>query len=358
MATAGSRSVFHSRLLPTEKEETLAAEKPTNVFNAGQAIIRENSPGDSAYIILKGKVQVTKIIDGQKVVLDTLGPGSIFGEMSLLDGRPRSATVTAVAPTVLSIVDSRRFQSILNSMPREVRPLFASLSDRLRHTSQLVSVLNQRERLLYSASMLAYSICGSKGDSRERGKAVKLRDLVYESCRVLAVDHVKIEEVLVALADTSLALVEKAEKSDERIFVITDIEFFAGFIDYLSEKLSYIPGFPLPAHKYSVLSSKAQEVLFHLKNVAGMLPNDKDGNSHYDFDLYVKQSVASLGIGVKEAILSLQSLSAGGHVKLNKFSEVVQNKAIVYRHADISQAQLILLQSEEFDKIYRKLTAQ
>jgi len=332
------------------------AEKANNVYESGQVIIRENSPGDCAYIILKGKVEITKIIDGQKVVLDTMGPGSIFGEMSLLDGRPRSATVCAVAPTVLSIVDNRRFQAILNSIPREVRPLFASLSDRLRHTSQMVSVLHQRERLIYSASVLAHSICGVKGQPRERGRAINLRDLVYESCRVLAIDHEKIEGIYSTLASTSLALVENAAQEEDRLFVITDMDFFSGFIDFLSEKLSYIPGFPVPGKKYSVLSVKAQEVLFHLKNVAGALQEDSEGCCHYDFDRYVKDCVAVLGMGVKEAILSLQNLSAGGHVKLKKFSEVVQNKAVVYRQDDISQAQLILLQSEEYDKIYRQIS--
>jgi len=68
-------------------------------FEPGQVIIRENTPGDSAYIILSGRVEVTKRIEGQPVVLVRLGPGSIFGEMSLLDGSPRSATATAMETT-------------------------------------------------------------------------------------------------------------------------------------------------------------------------------------------------------------------------------------------------------------------
>jgi len=325
-------------------------------FEPGQVILRENSPGDSAYIILSGKVEISKVIEGQRVVLDRLGPGSIFGEMSLLDGRPRSATVTAVEPTRLSVVTSARFQAILNSIPKEVRPLFSSLSERLRHTSRMVSVLGQRERLLYSTCVLLHTLSALKGIRRDRGVALPKRDVILEAIRVLAIVHEKVEEVIDSLAETELANLEPGKNAGDTLFVIADSDQLGAFIDFLSEKLSHIPGFPLPSRKYSVLSGKAQELLFFLKNMAETLPRDENGRSHYDFDRYVKESVAGLHWGVKDAILNLQNLATSGHLKLVKFSDLVQNKAIVYNARDISQAQMILLQADDFERIYRKLT--
>ena len=179
-------------------------------YGSGDLIIRENTSGDSAYIIIKGMVEVSKVIDGQRVVLDSLGPGSIFGEMSLIDGRPRSATVTALEATTLSLVDSKRFQVILNTIPREVRPLFSSLSGRLRNTNKLVSVLNQRSRLIYSAySLLSLRLAG-QCEKNGNVISVKLEDVVFEGCRVLAVEKERLEEVYQALANTTLANLDKS----------------------------------------------------------------------------------------------------------------------------------------------------
>ena len=333
----------------------MAEKIKSHQFDPGQVILRENTPGDSAYIILSGEVEITKIIEGQRVVLDTLGPGSIFGEMSLLDGSPRSATVTAKVPTLLSIVDRGRFQAILNAIPKEVRPLFSALSDRLRHTSRMVSVLSQRERLLYSICVLIHSQASLKGIARGQGKALSHQDTVLDACRVLAIVHEKIVDIIVLLASTSLIEFAESDRKDDKLIVIPDPQLFGAFIDFLSEKLSYIPGFPLPTRKYSILADKAQEILFFLKNTAGALPTDEEGYSHYDFDRYVKDCISKLGYGVKDAILLLQNLSVSGHVRLEKFSKVVQNKAIVYNAVEIAQAQMILLQADEFEKLYNGL---
>jgi CRP/FNR family transcriptional regulator, cyclic AMP receptor protein len=324
-------------------------------FEPGQVILRENSPGDSAYIVLSGAVEVSKHIEGQRVVLVRLGPGSIFGEMSLLDGSPRSASATAVETTRVSLIDRHRFQAIMNAIPKEVRPLFTALSERLRNTSKLVSALSIRERLIYSICSLLRMSAGLKGTHQGEGIILFYRDFLYEVCRVLAFAEERIEEAIRDVASTGLIRVEQAEKPEESLLVVPDCSQFGAFVDFLSERLSHIPGFPMPSRKYSVLSDKAQEILYFLKNQSGRLPRDENGRSHYDFDRYVKEIVASQNWGVKDAILRLQELAGSGAVKLVKFSDLTQSKAIVYNVSDITQAQLILLQSDQFDEVYRQL---
>ena len=91
----------------------MAEQAKIQEFEAGQVILRENTPGDCAYIILSGGVEITKRIEGQRVVLVRLGAGGIFGEMPLIDGSPRSATVTATEPTRVSAINNRRFRKKL-----------------------------------------------------------------------------------------------------------------------------------------------------------------------------------------------------------------------------------------------------
>ncbi|MEA2064257.1 MAG: cyclic nucleotide-binding domain-containing protein [Gemmatimonadota bacterium] len=334
----------------------MAGPTKNETYEADQVILREDKPGDCAYIIISGEVEVTKRIEGQKVVLVRLGPGGIFGEMSLIDGSPRSATVTALEPTVLSVIDNRRFQVILNRIPPEVRPLFGSLADRLRNTNEMVSSLSQQERLIYSICSLTRLLAGSKATPRgEDGCVFDYRDLMHEVLRVLAYSQKKIEDGFRALAQAKLFEIEQGEKTGSKTLYIPDTFRFGAFVDFLSERLSSVPGFPVASRKYCSLSEKAQNILYYLKNRSSHLPRDDNGRSHYDFDQYVKESVESLKHGVKDAILRLQELAAAGAVRLDKLSPLTQGKAIVYNVADITQAQLILLMADEFEQMYTEL---
>lgn len=333
----------------------MAESSNTVQFESGQVIIRENTPGDSAYIILSGRVEVSKRIEGQAVVLVTLGPGSIFGEMSLLDGSPRSATARAMEPTRLSVIDRRRFQTIMNAIPREVRPLFSSLSERLRNTNRLVSALSLRERLIYSVcSLINMSLAAQDGSLGEEA-SLNYRDTLLEICRVLAFSEDRIVQTISDLSGTGLCRIVDAPKPEDKQLVVADPVQFGCFVEFLAERLAHVPGFPVPTRKYSVLSEKAQEVLFFLKNQCGRLPRDRDGRSHYDFDRYVKEIVGGLGYGVKDAILRLQELAASGALRLIKDSPLVEGKAIVYDARDISRAQTVLLQAGDFDRLYTGL---
>ena len=78
-------------------------------YAAGAVIVHEHDCGDTAYLIEHGQVEVSKDLDGQTVHLAYLGAGDIFGEMSMIDEKPRSATVTAVTETVVSALQRDDF---------------------------------------------------------------------------------------------------------------------------------------------------------------------------------------------------------------------------------------------------------
>ena len=95
---------------------------------AGKVVTREGTAGREFFVIADGRVTVT-MPDGSEV---TLGPGSFFGEMSLLDGGPRVATVTAATPLHLLVVDRRSFRALLASTPSVTEKMLAELARRLR----------------------------------------------------------------------------------------------------------------------------------------------------------------------------------------------------------------------------------
>lgn len=79
------------------------------VFYAGAEIIKQGTAGTEMFVIEKGRVEIWKGSADQKTVLGEIGPGAVFGEMALIDERPRMANATALDETVCKVVDKALF---------------------------------------------------------------------------------------------------------------------------------------------------------------------------------------------------------------------------------------------------------
>ena len=113
----------------TVKELTQIARAADEVdVEPGTSIVTQGSLGHEFYLLVSGKVSVTR--DGAEVA--QLGPGQYFGELSLLDGAQRNATVTAVEPSVLLVLGQREFAAVLDSSPGVARKLLTQMAARLR----------------------------------------------------------------------------------------------------------------------------------------------------------------------------------------------------------------------------------
>lgn len=95
---------------------------------AGTEIVTEGQIGHEFYLILEGSAVVRK--GGRKVA--TLGPGSYFGEMALLDKGPRSATVVTETASSLVVIGQREFTAVLDQVPAVAHKLLVSMAARLR----------------------------------------------------------------------------------------------------------------------------------------------------------------------------------------------------------------------------------
>ena len=116
----------------------------TITFKKGDDIIEEGTLGDCAYIIEQGSVEVSKLTPhGEKQVLGVLEKSEIFGEMGLIDGLPRCATVTALENCVMSVCSRETFNSLADHNPESLLPIFKVLVRRLRSTLSLVEALQK-----------------------------------------------------------------------------------------------------------------------------------------------------------------------------------------------------------------------
>ena len=105
--------------------------KETVNFAAGQTVFKAGNPGEVMFVIIEGEVEIR---DGSSI-LETAGPGAIFGELALIDDEPRSATVVAKTDCRLVPVDRHRFEFMVQETPFFALAVMKVLADRLRRTS-------------------------------------------------------------------------------------------------------------------------------------------------------------------------------------------------------------------------------
>lgn len=106
--------------------------------DAGTTLARQGARGLEFLLIVEGSARVEK--DGKLIA--RLGAGDFFGEMSLLDGQPRSATVVADSPVVLLVVDVRSFARLLDTVPGLSKKVMATLCERLRAADETITHRN------------------------------------------------------------------------------------------------------------------------------------------------------------------------------------------------------------------------
>ncbi len=103
--------------LPPGRLEGAARRLVAVPVEAGEVIVRQGHAADRFYVIDSGQVRVTQATDGEERALRELGPGDFFGEIGLLRGIPRTATVTATTPGVLYALDADAFGELVGSGP-------------------------------------------------------------------------------------------------------------------------------------------------------------------------------------------------------------------------------------------------
>jgi CRP/FNR family cyclic AMP-dependent transcriptional regulator len=106
---------------------------------AGTVLFRAGDAGDAMYLIERGKVRIcVQATDGHELTLTELGRGDFFGEMALLDGQRRSASAVVADDARLAVLSREHFLSFMRSSPNVALEMLTALTNRLRHTDELL----------------------------------------------------------------------------------------------------------------------------------------------------------------------------------------------------------------------------
>jgi CRP/FNR family transcriptional regulator len=128
--------------LDAESAATLESALTRRTLARGHVVFREGDPGDRLFVVLDGKVKISRAaLDGRENLLAVLGVSEMFGELSLFDPGPRTATATTITETVLASLDHDDLRPLLTERPGVAVQLLAALAQRLRRTNEAMADL-------------------------------------------------------------------------------------------------------------------------------------------------------------------------------------------------------------------------
>jgi CRP/FNR family transcriptional regulator, cyclic AMP receptor protein len=113
-------------------------------FAEGQILFREGDPPDSVFRLLSGSVEILRELDGDPILLGTVGAGQFLGEMGVVENRPRSATARAASEVEVEILTPTEFFDQIARSPQAARELIQRLSQRLRQADD--RIVNEERR--------------------------------------------------------------------------------------------------------------------------------------------------------------------------------------------------------------------
>lgn len=201
-------------------------EKFGREFPAGTVIFREGDVGNEMFVIQSGTVNIVKSVRGVEKVLVTLGPGAFFGEMAIINQKPRSATAVVVEKARLLVIGPKTFDSMIRSNGEIAVRMIKVLAQRLQEADEQIENLMLRDhnsRVVHYLSQLA-----TRGESVPGGTLVEVS--VDSLAKKIGLENRQVEEVLQKLLKARLV------RQHERGLLIHDVNRLREFLEFLEMK--------------------------------------------------------------------------------------------------------------------------
>jgi CRP/FNR family transcriptional regulator, cyclic AMP receptor protein len=205
--------------------DELAAKLAPKSYRRAEVIFHQDDPGSAMHIVKSGQVKIaTTSPEGEEVIMAILKDSDFFGELSLLDDKPRSANAVAMEATQTLMLRRADFTDMMARHPEMVAGVLASLAERLRRTDQLLEdavFLDLPARL----SKRLLELAQKHGVKTEKGWEIDLRLTQQDLAAALGVTRVALNKHLGRLQDDDLISLEgkriiitRAEELRKRVY--------------------------------------------------------------------------------------------------------------------------------------------
>jgi CRP/FNR family cyclic AMP-dependent transcriptional regulator len=194
-------------------------------FPKGTTLFREgDTKGKEMYIIHSGKVKISREVGDQEAVLAYLGQGEFFGEMAILNNKPRSATAVILEDSKLLVIDPKTFETMIKNNAEVAFRMIKKLADRIEETDKKIEILmikDTNSRVVHALESLIQSI----GKQRDGGVMLPVTPDELIAKAGVAASHAR--EVLDKLTKAKII-----DLSAEGVFV-RDVGKLRKFVDFL-----------------------------------------------------------------------------------------------------------------------------
>jgi CRP-like cAMP-binding protein len=198
-------------------------------FPKGTVLFREGEPGKEMYVVQQGRVHISKRVGDVEKILSTLGQGEFFGEMSILNNAPRSATATCAEDSKLLVIDPKTFEAMVRGNAEIALRMIKKLSDRLQEADHQIENLLHRD----AASRVVHWLTGVAEKAPQGPTGRKIDVTPQELAARVGVKPEQADEVLMKLLKAKIVTVHPDG------MVVPDLGKLQQFLEFLQMKAQF-----------------------------------------------------------------------------------------------------------------------
>lgn len=222
----GLSSVSIFQKLNQSELEQLAKIVVQEKFPTDKVIFFEGDRSNVLYVIRSGSVRVYQTsLDGKEKTINTLGPGNFFGEMGLLDGAPRLASVAANEETVLLGISQKDFRALTHKSPEVLWKVLEALCDRIRKMDEEILDMSFRD-VPYRVMRTLIRLSKEHGEQRLDGLRINIKLTPQILANMIGANHERVAGLLNKMQE------EKILRREGDHLLITDPQGFERSLEY------------------------------------------------------------------------------------------------------------------------------
>jgi CRP/FNR family cyclic AMP-dependent transcriptional regulator len=209
-------------------------------YPAGEVLFREGDPGDFMYVIQSGEVEIRRSIGEVERVLAILPAGEFFGEMALINQRPRSATAVVRRESRLLVIEGRTFEAMIRGKTEIAVRMIKTLAGRLERANQQIEILllpNSNHRVVQCLRRMSEEQLEAAGGASNNAEAaifipVQIEDI---ASRVALSPH-EVSEIMERLKSASLVMNAEDAGIGGSGYVVPEVGRLLDFLEFLELK--------------------------------------------------------------------------------------------------------------------------
>lgn len=208
-------------------------------FPPGMVLFEEGQPGDYMYVVQSGEVEIRRQVGETERVLAVLPPGEFFGEMAILNGRPRSATAVVRTAARLLVIEGKTFEAMLRARPEIALRIIKSLATRLESANLHIELLllpTPNHRVVQCLRHMSDEQISLAGANVSHGSAILVPKTVEDIATRVGLPVHEVIEVVDRLRAARLVLLAEDAGIEGDGFIVPEVGRLLEFLEFLNLK--------------------------------------------------------------------------------------------------------------------------